>query len=135
MAMTIADYDINLVEKAFIAAVADLEGMTVDKDIFPGAVPPRCEGAAVWVTGEKVDNNPHRPEFYVEYAFKHTDRRTVMSKVFSLAKKLPVWGLQGAVGEETVKFAMVLKNHLEISRISDDGQIKYLGVLEMSVTI
>ena len=133
--MDIADFDINLVEKAFLAVVADQLNMTVDQDIFAGGIPLGYDGASVRVVGEKIDNQPHRPSFYMEFQIKGTNRRQILDKIFTLTKCFPDNNLSGTVGEETIKFRCVFKNHLEIATVADNGKIKHLGILELTVII
>ncbi|MDD3118280.1 MAG: hypothetical protein PHQ27_03800 [Victivallales bacterium] len=133
--MNIADFDINLVEKAFLAVVAEQLEMIIDHDIFAGGTPLGYDGVAVRVVGEKIAPQPHRPSFCLEVQIKGTNRREVLARTFNLAKHFPAAGISASADGDTVLFHRIDKNRLEMATVTDNGRVKHLGRLELTATI
>jgi hypothetical protein len=124
------------VERALTKFVAEKLNLTVDVDIFRGGVPVGVDGCGVQLLRENCTNIPSRRSLHMAVEFKDSSRDTVFQTMHDLASYLPVYGINITLDVDTeVKISALLKDCVDISEISDDGQIKISGIMYIKAII
>jgi hypothetical protein len=118
-------------ERALTQFVATTLNLTVDEDIFRGALPVGRDGYEIAVIKEVLENEPSKTVFYVELCGIHKNRDYVMQHISDFAKHLPLYGIE----VNSIKFAAILKDELDFITFADNGKIKTKAMLSFEAHI
>ena len=119
------------VERALTQFVADKLNLTVDEDIFRGALPVGRDGFELAINGERLKNEPSKTILNIWLRGIHKNRDFVIQNLSDFARYLPSYGEK--VNEIT--FSALFKEKLNFLTFADDGKIKTEGLLTFKAYI
>lgn len=138
-AVTGSKAGINLVnvERALNLFMAGLLGLTVDREIFRGAVLPGKDSCAVSVNRLDLGHDETIPTVFALFECRDTDRDRVMDLTSALAARFPVEGMSVTVADGTVVTARridVISAEVATGQ-ADNGRIKTFGFISFKVQL
>ena len=130
---------INLVnvERALNQFMAGLLGLTVDREIFRGAVMPGKDGCAVSLSRLDLGHDEALPTVFALFECRDADRDRVMDLTSALAARFPVEGMSVTVTDGTVVTARridVISAEVATGQ-ADNGRIKTFGFISFKVQL
>ena len=122
-----APIDSSALERAMTYYIADKLNITVDTDIFRGAIPPNVDGSSVQLVGYYAENSLSSTRYIFRFSSIDASRDTVMRTIQKLVEFFPEYGQN--ISSDIASKA-IIKNSIEFGKIiTDNGKIKALGEL------
>jgi|GEM_PF-7061519 len=125
------------IERALTQYFAGLLGLTVDQDIFRGAVLPGKDGCAVRLNHLDMSSDEAIPAVLAQFECRSVNRDTVMERTSALAAKFPVYGINITVADGstiTARRISVISADISTNR-ADNGRIKTFGFISFKVQL
>jgi hypothetical protein len=129
--------DIVNVERALTQYVAGKLGLTVDHDIFRGAIIPNRDGCAVSVRSLSLGIDEEIPSVMAFFECRDIDRDRVLSLSSILASQFPVYGMKTSLKNGVTVVARKIEVvKIDIHRnVADQGRLKNCSFISFKIQL
>lgn len=125
------------VERALNQFIAGMLGLTIDTEIFRGAIIPGKDGCAVSVNRLDLGRADAIPTVFALFECRDVDRDRVMNLTSALAARFPVQGMSVTVADGSTVTARridVISAVVDTAQ-ADNGRIKTFGFVSFKVQL